>query len=175
MIDYSFFQPLSTTRLLLRRLQETDEEAIFFIRSDKEMNKYISRVRQTSLEESKAFIDRITNNINTGTSLYWAISTRERTTLIGTVCLWNFSTDGRTAELGYELHPSFQGKGIMDEAVKAVINYAFRYIGLEKIVAYTHFGNLPSLKLLTRNGFKHDPLTMDPDVPENVIYYLGKG
>lgn len=34
--------------------------------------------------------------------------------------------------------PSFQGKGLMNEALKCIINYGFQTIGLEKIGAYTH-------------------------------------
>ena len=61
--------------------------------------------------------------------------------MIGTICFWNESADRKSAELGYELHPEYQGNGYMDEAMKEVIGFAFRS-GFTSLEAYTHKDNL---------------------------------
>ena len=77
--------------------------------------------------------------------------------LIGVVCLWNFTEDLRTAELGYELMPAFQKQGFMQEAISSVLHYGFEQIFLDNIEAFTHKKNKNSIKLLKKNGFTRSP------------------
>ncbi|WP_245799234.1 GNAT family N-acetyltransferase [Virgibacillus siamensis] len=56
-------------------------------------------------------------------------------------------------ELGYWLGEKFQRKGIMLRAFKAVINYGFKDLGLNKIEAYIAAGNGRSKALPERFGF----------------------
>jgi ribosomal-protein-alanine N-acetyltransferase len=58
------------------------------------------------------------------------------------------------AEIGYELLPDFQGKGIMQEAASKVIKFGVQYIGLNSIEAYTHSKNEKSTRLLEKLNFK---------------------
>ena len=57
------------------------------------------------------------------------------------------------AEIGYLLHPDYQQKGIMDEALKAVIKYGFETMQLHSIEANVNPANAASMKLLEKNGF----------------------
>ena len=61
-----------------------------------------------------------------------------------------------SAEIGYELHPDHQGKGFMQEAIKAVMDFAYEVLELDCLVALFEPGNSASVKLLERNGFQHD-------------------
>ena len=56
--------------------------------------------------------------------------------LIGTNCLFNFTNDNLNAEIGYELLPDFQGKGIMQEATSKVIDFGIQHMGVNSIEAY---------------------------------------
>lgn len=58
------------------------------------------------------------------------------------------------AEIGYELLPDFQGKGIMQEAISKVIDFGILHIGLNSIEAYTHSKNQSSTRLLEKFNFK---------------------
>jgi ribosomal-protein-alanine N-acetyltransferase len=58
------------------------------------------------------------------------------------------------AEIGYELFPDFQGKGIMQEATLKVIDFGIQHIGLNSIEAYTHCENQSSTRLLKKLNFK---------------------
>src|SRR5450631_2843842 len=103
---FSPFPGLKTTRLHLRKLSESDEGEILFLRSDPVMNKYIHRQKMNGPEEAREFILRIDRDISDERCLYWAISAEDNLKLIGVICLWNFSEDHRIAELGYELMPA---------------------------------------------------------------------
>ena len=166
------FPILYTKRLKLRQLEDTDHKEIFALRSNDEINKYISRIKATSIEEAKEFIKKINAGVAENKNFYWAICFSDSNKLIGAIGLWNFS-EGRTiGEVGYELNPTYQKMGIMNEAVGCVINYGFNEIGLTTITAYTHKDNSSSSRLLEKNNFKIDELRKDEEDINNVVYSL---
>lgn len=165
---------LETERLSLRSLEEADDKEIFAIRSDAEVNRYLGRKATERIEEARDFISKVLNNISENKSYYWAISLKGNPTLCGTICIWNISEDRKTGELGYELHPAQHGKGIMSEALKAVLNFAFSKAGFSTLEAYTHKDNHPSSRLLLNHGFVLQADRKDPDVEDLVIYTLEK-
>jgi RimJ/RimL family protein N-acetyltransferase len=58
-------------------------------------------------------------------------------------------------ELGFHLRPAFWGKGLATEAARAVIEYAFRKLGLLAIFAGHHPSNAPSQHVLDKLGFAY--------------------
>lgn len=168
------FPILYTKRLKLRQLEDTDYKEIFALRSNDEINKYISRIKATGIEEAKEFIKKINAGIAENKNLYWAICFNDSKKLIGAIGLWNFSEDRTVGEVGYELNPTYQKMGIMNEAVECVINYGFNEIGLTTIAAYTHKDNSSSSRLLEKNNFKMDDLKKDEEDINNVVYSLTK-
>jgi ribosomal-protein-alanine N-acetyltransferase len=171
-IKSKVFPELNTERLLLRQLNDSDALAISALRSDDAVNMYIDRPKQTSLEGALAFVAKINNNIMEGTSFYWALSLKGDTELIGTVCLFNFSKEKSSAELGYELCTRLQGQGIANEAVKRVITFAFDTTGFKILEACIHQNNLPSINLALRNNFKQDENRKEEHLPDYVFFEL---
>jgi ribosomal-protein-alanine N-acetyltransferase len=172
--NFTSFPVLTTERLTLRCLELSDDKQLFRLRSNKIVNKYIVRPKQKDIKEIRAFISKINNGINNNDWIYWVISLKRDPTLIGTICLWNFSEDKTVAEIGYELDPAFQGKGIMSEALKKIIEFAFRDIELISIEAYTHKKNDDSTKLLQKYNFKLDAGRIDKENSDNIIFTLTK-
>lgn len=166
------FPVLMTQRLSLRRLVENDRELVFLLRSDDRVNFFINRAKPNSIADALEFITARNKNADEGVSIQWAISLKGSPDLIGTVCLWNFSSDEKTAELGYELHPDFHGKGLMNEAAGVVIKYGSDSLHLNNIEAFTHRDNNRSTKLLKKNGFKLIPGRYDEDNSFNAVYVL---
>ncbi len=167
------FPILITERLNLRKIVKADLQRILFFRSDKEITKYIKRDPQTP-ETAAAFIEKITADIRTDKSISWGITTKDSNTLIGTICLWNFSEDKKTAEVGYDLDPEFQAKGIMSEALKAVLHFGFKIRGFNTIEAYTDYRNIPSKNLLKQHGFIPSSNKQDSDNQNNIVFYLNR-
>ena len=150
------FPALTTERLVLRQLNHGDDNEIFAIRSDDRVNKFLDRQKCTTIEEAREFIDKINNGISNNESVYWGITFKNDNKLIGTICFWNISREDYKAETGFELHPDFQGKGIMHEALSKIIQYGFSVLGLRSIEGWTHARNLSSMKILEKNNFKRD-------------------
>lgn len=152
-IAFTGFPDLNTERLTLRQLSVNDQQDIFALRSDPEINRYLDRQPDQTIEDSLNFINKVTDNIRNKNSLYWVITLKETGVLVGTICLFNFSSEKKSCEIGYELLTRFQGQGIMKEAIATVIDYAFQTLKFQYIVAYTHHENLSSGKLLTKFNF----------------------
>jgi len=163
------FPILITERLTLRQLVIKDEQEIFALRSDSEINKYLDRKIANTIDDARNFINSVNENINKNDSVYWAITFRDKNMLVGTICLFSFSDENDKCEIGYELLTDFQGKGIMKEAVEKVIDYAFNTIKVQKIEAFFHRDNQSSIKLLKKFSFRdsNEPGKTDPDL----IYY----
>ncbi|WP_131537991.1 GNAT family N-acetyltransferase [Pedobacter nototheniae] len=159
------FPILTTERLILRQLTDSDIQEIFLLRSDPLINKYLNRQPSNTLEDALKFIDRIKNN----NFSYWAITQKEIKGLIGTICLFDFSEENKKCEIGYELLTEFQGKGIMSEAAKKIIEYSIETIGIKTIDAYTHKDNQSSNNLLTKLKFEH--ISSDDERNSNLILY----
>ena len=166
------FPKLETDRLYLRKLEESDFERIIYLRSDAQVNQFVKRRRAKNREDALAFIQKISLEFLSGKSIYWVLTKKDADEMLGSVCLWNFSEDGKTAELGYDLAPAVQGMGFMNEALQKVLNFGFEDLKFEKIEAYTQENNKPSIRLLERNGFVQKPERSDPDNPLNIIFEL---
>jgi [ribosomal protein S5]-alanine N-acetyltransferase len=176
-LNFTPFPVLKTPRLILRQLELTDENEIFVLRSDEEVNKYVDRPRATSLEDARTFINKIGKNIADNVALFWVITIDDA--FAGTICLWNIDTLKEKAETGYELLPQFQGKGIMQEALMALLQYGFEELGLNCIEAWLHKENERSVKLLEKYKFNRDKTAeahMDKEEKEMgvIIYSLYK-
>jgi [ribosomal protein S5]-alanine N-acetyltransferase len=161
------FPILATERLALRQLQHTDDQEIFTLRSDSEINKYLDRQLANTIDDARNFIDKIIKN----NALYWAVTLSDKNILVGTCCLFGFSEENTKCEIGFELLTSFQGKGIMTEALKKVIEYAFNTIKVQKIEAFVHKDNTSSIKLLEHLSFSNSN-EHDPNCPELMCFYL---
>lgn len=164
------FLEIKTERLFLRRLKQSDWEMISYLRSDKEVNEFVKRPSAESKEKALEFISKTNRGIENREIYYWTITERKRDEMIGSICLWKFSKDLKIAEVGYDLNPNFQGKGIMNESLKSVIGFGFINLNLESIEAYTHRQNDSSKKLLERNGFVIVKGKKDKHNQDNIIY-----
>lgn len=171
-INFTPFPVLQTERLILRQIKDTDDQALFALRTDKEVIKYIKRVPHAHIDETRAFITMRTKDIEQNIAIVWAICLKEDPTMIGSICLWKISEEKTQGELGYDLSPAFHKQGYMSEAVKCVINFGFKTLGFRLIEAFTHRDNESSVNLLLKHGFLHDTTRFDADNENNAIFVL---
>jgi [ribosomal protein S5]-alanine N-acetyltransferase len=169
--NFTPFPILTTERLTLRQLSIDDQQNIFALRSDKEINKYLDREPSKTIEDAINFINKINDNIQKSNSIYWVITLTETKTFVGTICLFDFSIEKNSCEIGYELMTKFQSQGIMKEATKEVIDYVFQTLQFQKIVAFTHNENQHSTKLLTKFNFLQS-LETNKENPDFNIFTL---
>jgi ribosomal-protein-alanine N-acetyltransferase len=165
------FPTLTTERLVLRQLLESDAEEIYLLRSDVIINRYLDREPSKTLEDALNFIRKINENFKNNEVPYWAITQKNNEKLIGTICLFDFSEELKRCEIGYELLPGYQGQGFMNEAVKKVIEYSVQALGIKTIDACTHKGNQSSIKLLQKFNFEKTEI-VDETNPNLILFRL---
>lgn len=152
---------LGTERLQLRAQRISDAEAMYEIYSDAETMKYWSSEPMKGLDEAQKYVAQDLDAVNQGRAVIWSITEKNRDVAIGKCILFQFSESNRRAEVGYVLNRQYWGRGIMSEAMAAVIEYAFGDAGLHRLEADTDPDNAGSLKMLERLGFQREGLFRD--------------
>ena len=170
-VNFAPFPILTTKSLTLRQPTTDDQRDILALRSDPEINKYLGRQPSKTIEDAINFIKKVNENIDKNNSIYWVITFTKTEEFVGTICLFDFSKEKNSCEIGYELMTKFQGQGIMKEATKKIIDYAFQTMHFQKIVACTHNDNQNSTKLLEKFDFKKS-VEADNENPDLNIFTL---
>lgn len=172
------FPVLETERLVLRKICHKDAHEIFKIRYDEDMARYLDRPLYTKFEEADNYINKILAGISNNEWLYWVLTCKDEDKCIGTICLWKISQRYRRAEVGFELMTEYQRKGLMSEALEAVIGYGFDDLELNYIDGEVDPNNIASINLMVHHGFrKLAPEEYDPveDVnPSTLMYRLSE-
>ena len=86
---------------------------------------------------------------------YWPIFLLETGDHVGCGGLQPYRMDEQIYELGFHLHRAYWGRGLAEEAARAVIGYAFESLGLETLFAGHHPENAASRKVLQKLGFQY--------------------
>jgi ribosomal-protein-alanine N-acetyltransferase len=153
MIVFTPFPVLETERIRLRKINLGDDLDLFEMRQNPSMIKYVDVVVDEDIAETRLYIDKMNKGIDENRWIIWAIESKQSKKVVGTISIWNINKELTTGELGYGLRPDHQGKGLMYEALKLVVDYGFQVMNLKTIEAYTEMGNLKSINLLERCHF----------------------
>lgn len=160
-----------TDKITLRAPETSDATNLYYLRTNQLVNRFIKRELPKSISDAQKFIEQRNSDTN---HLYFIIKTLSNSEFAGAICLKNLNKNDNYAEVGYELLPEFQGKGLMSSALREIINFAFTELDIETIEAFTHVNNLPSRKLLENFNFKLLSGKSDPNNSNNIIYCLRK-
>lgn len=157
-IDEAFtnFPSLTTRRLLLRQIQPRDAEDLFAILSDEESMQFYGHEPHRSLDETRELITRLHTLYAQRSTIRWGITLQGEDRLLGSCSFHYFDEHFHRAEIGYELHRSFWGQGIMSEAVSAILNYGFHDLQLHRVEAIIDMANERSKALLLKLGFTYE-------------------
>jgi RimJ/RimL family protein N-acetyltransferase len=150
------FEFLSTERTLIRRLRDEDLHALVAYRSLPEVCR-MQLWDSYDLEKGRKLIEGMDGlePFTPGDSFQFGVELRATGGLIGDL-YFKLEESGKQAEIGYTFDPKFQGQGLATEAVRALVDFAFREKGLHRIYGITDPRNTPSIKLMTRLGMRQE-------------------
>ncbi len=145
---------LGTKRLILRKVRLRDARALYAYAQDPEVSRHVLWTAHQGLWESRAFIRQLRRQYRLGLPATFGIEDRETGQLIGTIGFMNLSQEHRCAEVGYSLARSQWNHGLMTEALKAVLRYAFQTLQLNRVEAIHEVDNPASGKVMEKAGMK---------------------
>jgi ribosomal-protein-alanine N-acetyltransferase len=151
-----FDKVLETPRLLLRRLKESDDQPMFEYTSNPYVTKYLSWYAHTEIIQSQRYIESVIAEYDSPYSYTWAIEIKEFQKFIGIVRIFDVSYGNKRGEISYILNPVFQGKGLIVEAIAAVIDFCFTKIELNRIQAKCTPDNYSSERVMQKLGMKYE-------------------
>lgn len=150
------FEELKTERLILRKLTPEVYRFVHKNYSDSELSQFFGLTTTEELEKEKTKYKNGTTTYNKSFVIFHLLDATTGT-FLGGCGFHTWYIEHARAEIGYQLlHDSEKGKGLMSEALGAIIDYGFNTMNLNRIEAFVGPDNTPSLKLMEKFGFKKE-------------------
>lgn len=150
---------LETERLRLEPITEADLDAVFRIYSDEQVIRYFGQDRMTDIDQARFWLSVQYRMQDMGLGLAWTLRLKPGGQVIGTVCFDGINAHWHNVGISYGLHPDYWSQGLMSEALQTLFSLAFSGgLGcpIHRIQALVFSQNLPSLRLLQKQGFIHE-------------------
>lgn len=154
------FPILETERLLLREFSLNDVPAVFEMYQRADINEWLSHEPMQSIDEAEQRVRSRIGLFEHGFGYRWAITFKDTPeTAIGSCGYFHVRVSTQTYEMGYEIHPQYWRKGLMTEALTAMLDYSFGEATpkpVHRFEALVDPGNSASIHLLEKLGFQKE-------------------
>ena len=156
---------IETERLVLRKFKQTDLHDFYEYASVEGVGEMAGWKHHESIQETQDIL-----NIFIGEDKTFAIVFKENNKVIGSLGIEKYGLEEKLTEfngyygreIGYVLSKDYWGRGIMSEAVRAVIDYLFNVLNLDFLTCGYFDFNHQSKRVQEKNGFKpYRKLIMD--------------
>ncbi len=147
---------LHTERLVLRPFTPEDAPAVAVLANDPEIAaNTLSFPYPYELRMAEEWIAGQPERWEKGELANFAIVLRDGGEMVGSIGLIISAEHGR-AELGYWVGRAFWGAGYCTEAARAVVDFGFRVLGLNRVQAHHFTRNPASGRVLRKIGMRHE-------------------
>lgn len=147
---------LDTPRLTLRPMTMRDAQDIYDYSCDKEVARHVLWDAHRSVADSRAYLRYILRQYREGMPSSYGIVLKETGRLIGTIGFMWMNEENSTVEVGYSLARAYWNRGLMTEALRALIDMAFTYLKLHRIEAQHATANPSSGRVMTKCGMRRE-------------------
>ena len=150
-------QTLQTDRLILRRFMESDAEAMFQNwASSAENLTYVTWDPHSDVEVTRNSIHNWVASYANPNYYKWAICLKEKAEqVIGDNGIVDIHEEDLSCEIGYVLGKNYWGRGVMTEALKAVLDFCFTQAGFQKVRARYVSLNPASGRVMEKAGMSY--------------------
>jgi [ribosomal protein S5]-alanine N-acetyltransferase len=144
---------LRTARLELRPFTDADADTLFALHSNAHVLRYWDAPPWSERERAQRFIAGCRQMADEGTGVRLAIDGEHDGTFIGWCSLTGWNPTHRSASLTYCLDDTAWGHGYATEAARALLDWAFDTLDLNRVQAETDTRNVASVRVLEKIGF----------------------
>lgn len=163
---------LETPRLLLRKKVVEDAPFFFEMNADPLVNRYTGDGPFKDMKGAEDIVRYVINQYNTNGYGRWMVLEKESNTPLGW-CGLKYHDDTKETDLGYRFMQKYWGKGYATESGKACLDYGFKVLKLDRIIARAMNENTASINIFKKLGMTFYQNGELHDVP-SVIYELKK-
>ncbi len=157
MLTHKGTQTIETPRLILRRARREDAKPMFRNwASDPKVTKYLTWPTYETVETAYPILDLWISEYEKLNYYQWMIELKELGEPIGSISAVRQNEKIEEAEIGYCIGSQWWHKGIMTEALSAVIEYLFTQVGMNRIAARHNPNNPHSGGVMRKCGMKYE-------------------
>ena len=150
-------QRLETERLILRRFVVEDAEAMYKNwASDDDVTKYLIWQTHSSIEVTKSIIEEWVSSYGDEKFYQWAIELKEIGEPIGSISVVYMNESAEMVHVGYCIGKTWWNKGITSEALKAVMDFLFDAVEVNRVESRHDPRNPNSGKVMKKCGMKYE-------------------
>jgi len=164
MLTHKGTQTIETSRLILRRAIREDAEPMFRNwASDPEVTKFLTWPTHDSVTVSEMVIGSWLQEYEKESYYQWMIVLKELGEPIGSISVVRQNDRVEEAEIGYCIGSHWWHRGIVAEALTAVIKYLFEEVGMNRITARHDPNNPNSGRVMRKCGMQYEGITHASD------------
>lgn len=144
---------LSTDRLRLRPFEDTDADALFALHRSVHVLRYWDAPPWNEESRAERFLAACREMAQAGTGARLAVELASDGSFIGWCALSRWNPEYRSASLGYCYDDAAWGRGYATEAARALLQWAFDTLEVNRVQAETDTRNAASARVLEKLGF----------------------
>ncbi len=150
-------QTIETERLILRKARPEDAQAMFDNwASDDRVTKHMTWQTYSKPEEAEWRISYLLGEYANDNFYEWFIELKEIGQPIGSIGAVRVDDNVQLAHVGYCMGNNWWGKGIMPEALAAVIRFFFEQVGVNRVEACHDINNPNSGRVMAKCGMTYE-------------------
>jgi [ribosomal protein S5]-alanine N-acetyltransferase len=159
-------ESIRTARLHLRKPQLADAESVWSrYAQDPEVSKYLIWKPHRQMEDTQKFIQSRIDHWTAHTSYPWVMTEASTGTVIGMI---EAEPNGHMVSIGYVLERPSWGKGVMTEALRAVIAALFHVPSIYRVWATCDLENVASVRVLEKAGMQREGILRQWTIHPNI-------
>ena len=164
MLTHKGTQMVETPRLILRRFRMDDAQPMFDNwASDPDVTKFLTWPTHTGVDISRMVLEDWVKSYESKAYYQWAMELKELAQPIGSISVVRQNDRTEEAEIGYCMGKAWWHRGLMSEAVSAVIGYLFSEVGMNRIAARHDPNNPHSGGVMKKCGMRYEGTTRASD------------
>ena len=145
---------LNGKHINLRALEPTDLEFLFETENDESFWEVSNTQKPFSKHILIQYLNNAQQDIFEAKQLRLMIVENSSNTSVGMIDVFDFEPKHKRAGVGILINSTFENKGYASEALELLLNYGFTHLDLHQAYANITEGNLKSISLFEKQGFK---------------------
>jgi [ribosomal protein S5]-alanine N-acetyltransferase len=162
-----------TKNISIDKLKPIDAEQLhrFMIENTERLKKFFPVMLSSNetLEKSIEYIKNKEKEIQLKVNYTFAIREIDSQKIIGLIIIKKIDWTNKIGEFAYCIGNTFEGKGLVSKAVKAVLKFANNVLELNTLQIIAHKTNLARIKVARNNGFIWERTLIAEFTPTNEL------